>query len=146
MSKPLVTSTVASQTYRRATYVVLFLGFLGIGSSNVIGYLAAPQVVRIEPISAIVTPIFFVSAYFIWRHFYTAYRIALIAFGLSSIASIVMSVLNRERIIEIAGNSGFIGIMLGNIVYALIIWNILYKGYQELNNAGSAPQNDSHTV
>jgi len=124
-----------TQTFRKASFLVLLLGILSIGASNIISGLVAPGVGRIEPVSLILIPIYFVSAFFIRRESMTAFLVAFIAFTISGVIGLISSFINTGWASQFLGSGIFGGVTFLNIIFLLIIWTTFFNWYKVLRNS-----------
>jgi hypothetical protein len=125
-------STVQSNPYRWGATILFVLALISVGTSNILGYLAAPALARIEPISLVLIPVYIGTAFFTRRQSLAAYRLGMLAFIVSGVIGLVMSFLNIGTMSAVVGGSGFAGITLLNIIYVLVVAALLLNVHKAI--------------
>lgn len=118
--------------FQQAYYIMLLLAIVNLGTSNLIGSLALQSLDHLQPISLVLIPIYVISAMLIKRESMSAYYAAFLAFTLSSIQSLLLSLVNGELAASAIGLPAFIALTLVNITFIVIIWTVLFRGYSIL--------------
>ena len=117
-----------AQIFRRTASIVLFLGIMSIGTSNIVSALITKEPWLLNPL--VLIPIYFGSAFFIWKESKIAYLVAFFAFTVSSIHGFYTSFINANEASNLLGPSIFTIATIFNVLFFIVIWSIFFKGYR----------------
>ncbi|MEM7800833.1 MAG: hypothetical protein AAF633_16700 [Chloroflexota bacterium] len=121
-----------SKLFHQAYLVMLLLSIVSVGTSGLISTITLKSLEQLEPIALVLIPIYVVSAILIKRESMDAYYAAFLAFTLSSIQTLILSLMNARLAVETIGLPLYIGLTALNISFVIVVWAILFRGYNLL--------------